>query len=60
MMFIEYIPTFAFSKTYFLVFSGRTFFALQCKSENDQLMDANKKRFSLVSPLASWVSLFLT
>lgn len=46
MMFIEYIPTFTFSKTY-LVFSGRTSVALQCKSENDQLMDANKKRYFL-------------
>lgn len=48
-MFIEYIPTFASSKANFLIFAGRTSASLQCKSENDQLMNTNKQRCILWS-----------
>lgn len=46
-IFIEYIPTFAFSKANFLILAGRTSAALQCKSGNDKLMNINKQRYSL-------------
>lgn len=49
----DYIPAFAFPKANFFIFAGRTSAALQCKSENDQLMTTNKQMFSLESLLAS-------
>lgn len=45
LIFREYIPIFDFSKPNFLIFAGRTSAALECKSENDQLINMNKQRF---------------
>lgn len=49
MMFIEYIPTLAFSRANFLIFAGRISAKLECKSENDHLMNTNKQRCFLWS-----------